>query len=346
MIVESCPAVRDVLADRTVIIGLVNNMPDAAIRATERQFRELVSVASGNIRVHFRRFALPGVPREAVGRAYLRENYEDIGELWAGKEIDGLIVTGAEPRASDLRDEPYWPSLTRLMEWAEDHTISTVWSCLAAHAAVFRDGIPRRPLGRKLSGVFECTRVSSHPITAGLPPRWSTPHSRYNEVPEEALVAKGYEILARSPDAGVDLFVARRRSLSLFAVQGHPEYEAGTLMREYRRDVARFLTGERDGYPEMPQGYFSDDVATGFAAFRRRALRNRSADLIQAFPAAGIEDKLDHPWRVPAVRIYANWLRYLLKQKFQNRTASACDPRPRRLTPPAPSASTLDTVVR
>ena len=62
--------------------------------------------------------------------------------------MDALIITGAEPRAEAICDEePYWPALTRLIDWAEIGTISTLFSCLAAHAAVLHlDGIKRRPL--------------------------------------------------------------------------------------------------------------------------------------------------------------------------------------------------------
>src|SRR5579862_9380020 len=140
-------------------IGLVNNMPDAALKSTERQFRELLTSAAGDAPVRLRYFSLPDVPRSAAGQAYVAEHHEPIETLWGGT-FDGLIVTGNAPRAVRLADEPYWPALAKLVDWADAHTISTVWSCLAAHAAVLRlDGIERRPLAGKLSGVFECFRV-------------------------------------------------------------------------------------------------------------------------------------------------------------------------------------------
>src|SRR6516165_8889898 len=118
-----------------IVIGLVNNMPDPAIRATERQFGNLINAAAGNLDVKLRYFSLPDVPRSESARATFLRFYEDIDELWKGG-VDGLIVTGAEPQTPELAHEPYWPALTRLIDWAEDNTISTIWSCLAAHAAV------------------------------------------------------------------------------------------------------------------------------------------------------------------------------------------------------------------
>ena len=309
------PQPRDSEGD-PIVVGLVNNMPDAALRTTERQFRELLSAASHGLTVCLRLFSLPGLPRAEAGRSYVTQHHEDMSELWAS-HIDGLIVTGTEPRAPALPDEPYWPTLTKLVDWAEDHTISTVWSCLAAHAAVlYMDGIGRRALPAKLSGVFDCMRAADHTIVAGAPSRWRLPHSRYNELPVEALVSKGYRILSTSREAGADMFVKQRKSLFVF-LQGHPEYDPGALLREYRRDIGRFLAGERDSYPEMPDGYLDEDTAAAFTAFRQIALRHRDIDLLSSFPAARAEEKLVHVWHEPAMRIYANWLSYMAEQRSQ-----------------------------
>ena len=113
----------------------------------------------------------------------------------------------------------------------------------------------RRTFSDKCFGIFECARVSDHPLTAGAPSRLQMPHSRWNDIPEDALTSCGYRVLTRSEDAGVDTFVKQRKSLFVF-FQGHPEYEANTLLLEYRRDIRRFLRRERDTYPPMPQGYF------------------------------------------------------------------------------------------
>ena len=50
--------------------------------------------------------------------------------------------------------------------------------------------------------------------------------------PYQKIHAGGYTILSRSPEAGVDSFVKRTRS-TFVSFQGHPEYEAATLFREY-----------------------------------------------------------------------------------------------------------------
>jgi len=293
--------------DDSVVIGLVNNMPDSALLSTERQFRELLSAASQDMPVCLKLFSFPDLHRTEAGKLHISQHYEDIGDLWTA-QLDGLIVTGAEPRARALPDEPYWSSLARLADWAEEHTVSAVWSCLAAHAAVLHmDGIERRPFPAKLSGVFECLRVADHTILDGAPARWRVPHSRYNDLPEEALTAKGYRILSRSPDAGADIFIKAGKALSIF-LQGHPEYDPGALLREYRRDIERFLAGQRESYPAMPRGYFDEGTTAVFAAFQSRAELGRSMEMLLDFPAAEAEKRLVHHWRDLSVRMYTNWL--------------------------------------
>jgi len=296
-----------------ITIGLVNNMPDAALQATERQFVALLGAAAGGIAVRLRPYALPEVPRSEWGRDYVSRRYSGIDDLW-DSHLDGLIVTGTEPRSPNLRDEPYWATLTRVLEWADLNTHSTIWSCLATHAAVLHmDGIDRRRLSDKRFGVFACERVSDHPLTADAPPRIPMPHSRWNEIPEDALLSCGYRVLTRSEDAGVDAFMKRRESLFVF-FQGHPEYEAQTLMLEYRRDIKRFLLGERETYPAMPLGYFDEQTVERLSALRERALVDRREDVLAHFPTA-LAAAVTNTWRSAAVHVYRNWLSYIGARK-------------------------------
>jgi len=291
-------------------IALVNNMPDPALQATERQFVALLGAAADGLAVRLLPYALPDVPRTDWGREYVTRCYSPIEELW-DSGVDAIIVTGTEPRSPDLREEPYWGSLTRLLEWAEHNTHSAVWSCLATHAALLHlDGIDRRPLGEKRFGVFECERISDHPLTADAPARLRMPHSRWNEIPEDALAARGYRVLTRSDAAGADAFVKQRQSLFVF-FQGHPEYEAQTLMLEYRRDIRRFLLRERESYPNMPEGYFDDTTVEALTALRERALAERREELLADFPTALAAGTVTNTWRATATVVYRNWLLYL-----------------------------------
>jgi homoserine O-succinyltransferase len=290
-----------------LMIALVNNMPDSALQTTERQFGELLAAAGVDYDVTLRLFSFPELIRSAAGRAYVAEHYEPIEQLWSG-EFDGLIVTGAEPRTATLSDEVYWPSLTRLIDLVNDSATPAIWSCLAAHAAVlYLDGIQRRRLGEKISGLFRCNKTSDHPLVSGLPSSWRLPHSRLNTLDKAQLVGAGYEIVSFSDEAGPDTFIQQRRTTFVF-FQGHPEYDGGALYREYRRDVGRFLSGTMDRYPEMPRGYFDNETSEAFGAFRARALREPERELLEEFPGVGAPESSKHAWRDAAVQLYANWL--------------------------------------
>jgi homoserine O-succinyltransferase/O-acetyltransferase len=296
---------------KPLVVGLVNNMPDAALRTTEWQVRDLLTRAAGTQTVSLRIFSLPEVPRSEFGRLHVNQFHEPIAKLWDGG-VAGLIVTGTEPKAPYLENEPYWAALAQLIDWSEDHTVSTVWSCLASHAAAWRlDRIERRSLDKKIFGVFKCDRVAEHELLNGLAHR-VVPHSRHNGLEEEELVSAGYRILSLSTQAGVDLFVKQRKSLFVF-LQGHPEYDATALFGEYRRDVRRFLAGDNERYPELPLGHFNGEASDMLLEFRERAIAERDSSLLESFPAEAVGRHLTDPWRDDATRLYANWLSYLCK---------------------------------
>jgi homoserine O-succinyltransferase len=308
-------------------IGLINNMPDGALQATERQFVKLLDSASGGIEVRLSLYALPDVPRTEWGRSRISRFYSSLETLWNSR-LDALIVTGTEPVAPSLTDEPYWRSLTKVIEWAEYNTISSVWSCLAAHAAVLHtDGIQRLRLRDKRFGVFRCNRVSEHLLTSGVTSVLQVPHSRWNDIAENDLMNGGYRILTRAGDGGVDSFAKQGKNLAVF-LQGHPEYEVNTLLFEYRRDIGRYLRRERGTYPEMPEGYFDSEAVKVLAAVRERALSNRCEELLADFPFSSVEEGIKNKWRASGARLYSNWLSYLTAQKQQRAKKAQSKRRP------------------
>jgi homoserine O-succinyltransferase/O-acetyltransferase len=317
------PAV-DLRGRNCLTVGLVNNMPDAACEATERQFLRLLRAASSDVVVLLKLFSIPSVPRADATRAELAGRCRDLVELW-NTPLDGLIVTGTEPVAADLKDEPYWNALCDLVDWACHNTMSAVWSCLAAHAAVqYADGIVRERLAGKLSGVFDCETAGDCSLFAGLPPRLRVPHSRLNDLPEAGLRARGYRVLSRSAATGVDAFMKEQDGGSLFVYfQGHPEYDTDSLLREYRRDVGRFLRGEAGTYPQAPQDYLSSAAMFLADDFRARATSERHGDLVGDFPMQPLAAGIENTWRAEAVGVYRNWIEYLKEQKRSRRPSTA-----------------------
>ena len=323
-------------------VGLINNMPDAAFEVTERQFIEVIRAATNNAVVSLKLFSISDVPRADRVRHILAQRYRDVSQLW-NTRVDGLIVTGTEPHAASLKDEPYWATLTKVIDWARENTISTIWSCLAAHAAVLHaDGIERRRLPDKQFGVYDCHVVRAHPLLQHVPGSLRVSHSRYNDLAEQPLAGCGYEILTRSTVAGVDTFSKHERSFFLF-FQGHPEYDSDTLLREYRRDIRRFLRGEQQHYPANPHGYFSGAQMAIANKFRDRALTDRRDELIDSFPMTPLEVG-DSTWHTKSIGIYRNWIGYLRARKAEEQMSTLLARqtwrnslrRPPRLKAPAP----------
>ena len=133
----------------------------------------------------------------------------------------------------------------------------------------------------------------------------------------EDLTAGGYSVLTESTEAGVGLFVKQKKNSLFVHFQGHPEYADRTLLKEYRRDIKRFIRNERSTYPLLPEGYF-DAVGTDLLnAFRGEAIRNPSEELLENFPETGIAATVQKTWHLCSVSIYRNWLNYIADKRVK-----------------------------
>lgn len=307
------------LGEQSLRIAFINNMPDAALEDTERQFFSLLGHAAGNLHVRVKAFSLPEVPRGERGGRYISDHYSSLEALFLDR-FDGLIITGTEPKHPNLRDEPYWSSLCSVLAWAELNTSSTILSCLAAHAGVlYSDDIKRTRLPQKRFGVFPFA-TTAHPLAAGLESRIHFPHSRWNEVPKHRLVAAGYSLITESDQGEVDTF-ARLNKKSLFIYfQGHPEYSPQSLFKEYRRDVLRFVRGERTTYPAIPNDYFDKLSSDAFLGFQELMTANPREEIMAAFPACPGTTDLNS-WLTSAQLLYCNWIQYIHSLGTADRSA-------------------------
>jgi homoserine O-succinyltransferase/O-acetyltransferase len=300
---------------RAIRVALVNNMPDPALADTELQFLELLDRASGDLPIHVQLFSLPKLLRGERAHAHLRGCYSELSDLWDHR-VDGIIITGTEPQRPTLREEPYWDELTDLFEWAERNSSSAVLSCLAAHAGVLHtDRIERQSLGEKQFGVFREQKVSDHTLTRVAADEMRFPHSRWNGLAEVDLASCGYKVLTKSASAGVNLFVKQKKRSLFVHFQGHPEYFAVTLLKEYRRDIKRFLRRERETYPLIPAGYFSARAIELLGDFRMKAFLHPQEEILEAFPQEAVEETLENTWHAGAITVYRNWLEYIESRK-------------------------------
>jgi homoserine O-succinyltransferase len=186
---------------------------------------------------------------------------------------------------------------------------------LAAHAAVLAlDGIERVRSQHKQFGIFTCEQAMPHQLLAGVPASLRVPHSRWNGVNAGQLAAKGYQVLTRTCDGGVDAFVKQDAGLFVF-FQGHPEYDSATLMGEYRRDVGRYLKGEMETYPLLPLNYFDEETELSLQAIEARARTSRQEMQVDEVSVVLNSVQIRNNWVSTSTRIYRNWLDHLCAQK-------------------------------
>ena len=294
---------------RELHIGLLNMMPDAALAATERQFFRLVGESNQIAQFYMHPFTLKELKRSAEAEAYVGRYYETFDQI-REQGLDALIITGANVTQPDLALEPFWKPLNKVIDWAHDNVTSTLCSCLATHAVLqFRYGKKRRHLGFKRWGVYSHRLVDrKHPLVGDVNTRFDVPHSRFNQIDREQFVAAGLHVLVESETAGVHLAVSEDRFRIVF-FQGHPEYDTVSLFKEYKREVNRFIKGERPDYPPFPENYFSLVTEAVLDEHRDRVLAARAKGATPPeLPESIIVPDLDNTWHDTAEAVINNWI--------------------------------------
>jgi homoserine O-succinyltransferase len=308
---EQVLGVQDALSQdiRELHIGLLNMMPDAALQLTERQFVRLVGGANTIVQVYVHPFTVPGLPRSPDTQAYIDAHYEPFDRLQAAG-LDALIVTGANVSNPRLELEPFWEPLAEVVGWASEHVTSTLCSCLATHALVQHfHGIERRRLQTKRWGVFSHRAVvPDHPLLHGTNSRFDVPHSRWNEITSTQVAGAGLRVLVESIEGDFHMATSADGFRTVY-LQGHPEYDAISLLKEYKRELDRFLAGELRAIPPHPQNYLPPDGARRLHDHLDTAIAARAdGRAAPAFPEAELAPLLDNTWADTGKAVFNNWL--------------------------------------
>ncbi|MBU0655064.1 MAG: homoserine O-succinyltransferase [Gammaproteobacteria bacterium] len=294
---------------RELHIGFLNMMPDAALEATERQFFRLVNESNLIAQFHIHPFTLDTLPRGEKAQQHIARYYDKFADLQE-QGLDALIITGANPAAEHLEDEPFWDGLCEVAAWAQDNVTSTLCSCLSSHALVQHLwGIRRRPLGYKRWGVYDhAVTMPEHPLVNDLNTRFDVPHSRFNQIDRGPLEAVGVQVLVESEEAGVHMAVSPDLFRMIF-LQGHPEYDAVSLLKEYRREVTRWFQGTREDYPPFPQNYLRPKAKAILNEYRlEQEKAKRLGNPLPDFPEKLLLPMLHNTWRDTAKVFYSNWI--------------------------------------
>ncbi len=262
---------------RPMRLAILNLMPNKV--ETEVQFIRLLANSPLQINVDLLR--LDTHRSKNTSEQHLDTFYRYFSEV-KEHNYDALIVTGAPIAHLEYADVAYWDELKVILDWAEQHVTSTLFSCWAAHAALFYHyGLKRELKTTKLCGVFKHTRFSQHgALTRGFDDEFLVPHSRYGHIDlERARAIKELEVLAGSSKVGA--YLMRNTSGSQVFITGHPEYDAHTLAGEYARDL------EKGPNAPVPENYFSKDAH---------------------------EVEPSKTWQSHAFLLFSNWLNYYVYQ--------------------------------
>lgn len=295
---------------RELHIGLLNMMPDAALEATERQFFRLIGESNQIAQFYLHPFTLDELERSDEGQAHINKYYQSFDDI-KKEGLDALIITGANMIGTELAEQPFWQPLSEVLAWAYDNVTSTLCSCLTTHAVLqFRYKQKRSllPSGKRW-GVYPHRVVDrKHPLVVGVNTRFDVPHSRFNEIFPEQFNEAGLKVLVESEDGDVHLAVSED-GFRLVFFQGHPEYDSISLMKEYKREIGRYINGEIKEYPPFPENYFSLKCQTILEEYQdnlNAALAQNSE--IPVFPENYIIPFLDNTWHDTAEAVINNWI--------------------------------------
>ena len=249
-------------------IALLNLMPDKI--GTETQFTRMLGRSSRAVELIPTRLNTH-TPKGATPQ-HMRRFYTPWTRL-CGASIDGLIITGAPVETLAFEAVTYWPELRLIFEWAHlavPHTLCICWGAQAALHHFYKT--PKHRLAQKCFGVYRQEIKQASVITDGLGSGFNTPVSRHTEVRRKDLPA-AIKVLAESAVSGLALIEDRQHRIH--GMFNHPEYDTGTLQREYLRDL------EARQQISMPKHYFPMDDAT---------------------------QEPQNTWSNDAQRFFANWL--------------------------------------
>jgi homoserine O-succinyltransferase len=185
----------------------------------------------------------------------------------------------------------------------------------------FRYGQQRHPQGAKKWGVFR-HRLSGqqHPLTVDINSQFDVPHSRWNAVYPEQFEGSGLRILATEIDDGCVHLASSEDGIRIVFFQGHPEYDTVSLLKEFKREVMRFINGELDRFPPYPENYlnrFQQAVLNEYRMYLLRAMRDGRE--LPVFPEALIAEHLENSWCDTADAVLGNWIGLIYQLTHKDR---------------------------
>ncbi|TRM12698.1 homoserine O-succinyltransferase [Lentibacillus cibarius] len=263
---------------RPLNILIVNLMPEK--ERTELQILRLLGNTPLQINITFLRMATHKA--KTVSEYHLDNFYKTFGDV-KHRRFDGMIITGAPIEHLQFEDVNYWEELTDIMEWSKENVTSSLHVCWGAQAALYYHyGIDKVALPKKVSGIYQHRLMDSkNRLLRGFDEVFNAPHSRYTDVPTDAIVEHPELNLLATTFAN-ETFMAMSKDAKHIMVTGHLEYDATTLADEYARDLEKGID------VDMPQNYF---------------------------PNNDVNERPLNTWRSHSHLLFSNWLNYFVYQQ-------------------------------
>ena len=80
-------------------------------------------------------------------------------------------------------------------------------------------------------------------------------------------------------------------------------------MKEYKREVQRYLTGNRQGYPPFPENYLDEAAMRYLNAYQRQLTEcDFEQSTLPVFPEDELARRCTNTWGHAGRVIYRNWL--------------------------------------
>ena len=201
----------------------------------------------------YERYTMDGVPRGDAVAARIAEQYLPVAAI-ERQAPDLLIVTGSNPIEKRIEDEPYWSEMVDLLTWASDTSMPCcsracrrmppLTSLMAWSGSDFPQNAPVSFSSRLTKHIHSARGLDTGDRTPALANQYGVPgHSRAMQATTSpfSLDAEGWAVAAREIGHA-----------NVVLVQGHPEYDPSSLLREYHRDARRYVHHEQDALPVLP----------------------------------------------------------------------------------------------
>ena len=147
-----------------------------------------------------------------------------------------------------------------------------------------------------------------HPLLHGINTRFDVPHSRWNAITSAQLRNAGVQVLIEALEGDFHLGVSPD-GFRLVFLQGHPEYDRTSLLKEYKRELTRYAVGELHDIPPYPEHYLPAEAARSAQGHVEQLVIAREAGAPPPpFPEDAITPLLDNTWSDTGKVIFDNWL--------------------------------------